>query len=171
MDLRRRRYHGVAELDAQHEELFRRVDRLLDAMSRARPQRGLVPLAFLQRHVKDDSRPKERLMRELAYPDAALHAAEHLAFAAEIAALRSRVRARGGATARLVLRLEREVTGWLRITSIDQSCARPLRPRAARRQAPVFAALPRLCAAIKAAIGALIAARRRVPVAARRGGC
>ena len=107
---------GVAELDAQHEELFRRVDRLLDAMLARDRSEASCLIAFLQHHVTDHFAAEERLMREVAYPDAALHAAEHLAFAAEIAALAAMF-ALEGATARLVLRLEREVTSWLQITS------------------------------------------------------
>lgn len=116
---------GVAELDAQHEELFRRVDRLLDAMLARDRSEASCLIAFLQHHVTDHFAAEERLMREVAYPDAALHAAEHLAFAAEIAALAAMF-ALEGATARLVLRLERDVTSWLQdhVYSTDHALAR-----------------------------------------------
>ena len=52
-------------------------------------------------------------MRETAYPDLELHVAEHAAFTAEIAEL-VRTLAEQGPSARLVVSLEREVTGWLR---------------------------------------------------------
>jgi len=116
---------GVTELDAQHEELFRRVDRLLDAMLARDRSEASCLLAFLQRHVKDHFAAEEQLMREVAYPGAALHAAEHVAFAAEIAALAAMF-ALEGASARLVLRLEREVTRWLQdhVYSTDHALAR-----------------------------------------------
>ncbi|HSD21328.1 MAG TPA: bacteriohemerythrin [Anaeromyxobacter sp.] len=116
---------GVAELDAQHEELFRRVDRLLDAMLARDRSEASCLIAFLQHHVTDHFAAEERLMREVAYPDAALHAAEHLAFATQIAALAA-LFALEGATARLVLRLEREVTSWLQdhVYSTDHALAR-----------------------------------------------
>jgi hemerythrin len=116
---------GVAALDAQHEEFFRRVDRLLDAMLARDRSEASCLLAFLQRHVTDHFAAEERLMREVGYPDAALHAAEHLAFAAEIAALGAMF-ALEGATARLVLRLERDVTSWLQdhVYSTDHALAR-----------------------------------------------
>jgi hemerythrin len=116
---------GVAELDAQHEELFRRVDRLLDAMLARDRSEASCLLAFLQQHVTDHFAAEERLMREVAYPDAALHAAEHTKFAAEIAALAA-IFALEGATARLVLRLERDVTRWLQdhVYSTDHALAR-----------------------------------------------
>jgi hemerythrin len=133
---------GVTELDAQHEELFRRVDRLLDAMLARDRSEASCLLAFLQRHVKDHFAAEEQLMRELAYPDAALHAAEHVAFAAEIEAL-TRVLTLEGATARFVLRLEREVTGWLQdhVYATDHALARfVLALRGV--QAPVLAGAP-----------------------------
>jgi hemerythrin len=116
---------GVAELDAQHQELFRRVDRLLDAMLARDRSEATGLLAFLQRHVTVHLVAEEQLMREVAYPDAALHSAEHRAFAAEIDALAS-LSALEGPTARLVLRLEREVTSWLQnhVYSTDRSLAR-----------------------------------------------
>lgn len=130
---------GIAELDAQHEELFRRVDRLLDAMLAHDRSEASCLLAFLQRHVTDHFAAEERIMREVAYPDAALHAAEHVAFAAEIAALAAMF-ALEGASARLVLRLERGVTRWLQdhVYSTDHALARfvlALKPE----QAHVFA--------------------------------
>ena len=135
---------GVAELDAQHEELFRRVDQLLDAMLARDRSEATGLLAFLQRHVVTHFAAEEQLMRELAYPDAALHAAEHVAYAAEIDAL-ARLFALEGPTARLVLRLERGVTSWLQdhIYSTDRSLARFLRnPRAQPPGGPPVQALP-----------------------------
>jgi hemerythrin len=116
---------GVAELDAQHEELFRRVDRLLDAMLARDRSEATGLLAFLQRHVTFHFAAEEQLMREVAFPDAALHSAEHLAFAAEIQTL-ANLFAADGPTARLVLRLEQGVTSWLQdhVYTTDRSLAR-----------------------------------------------
>ena len=116
---------GVAELDAQHEELFRRFDRLLDAMLARDRSEASHLIAFLQHYVRDHFAAEERLMREVAYPDAMLHAAEHAAFSSEIDTL-ARLLADEGASARLVLRLEREVTSWLQghVSSTDHALAR-----------------------------------------------
>lgn len=135
---------GVAELDAQHEELFRRVDRLLDAMLARDRSEATGLLAFLERHVAAHFAEEERLMRERSYPDAVPHAAEHLAYAAEIQAL-AQLFAREGPTARLVFRLERGVTSWLQdhVYSTDRLLARfLLGPRAiAATDAPPAQAL------------------------------
>ena len=104
---------GVPELDAQHEELFRRVEQPVDAMLVHDRSEAVRLLAFLETYVRDHFAAEERVMRETAYPDLELHVAEHAAFTAEIAEL-VRTLAEQGPSARLVVSLEREVTGWLR---------------------------------------------------------
>jgi hemerythrin len=104
---------GVPELDGQHEELFRRFDRLLDAMLVHDRSEAARLLAFLETHVRDHLAVEERVMRETGYPDVGSHVAEHAAFTAAIAALVGALADRGP-SAWLVLRLEREVTGWMR---------------------------------------------------------
>ena len=128
---------GVPELDAHHEELFRRVDRLLDAMLVHDRSEAVRLLAFLQTYARDHFEAEERLMRESAYPDLELHVAEHVAFSAEIAEL-VRTLAEQGPSASLVLRLEREVTGWLRdhIYSTDLALGRYLVSRRWTRSEP-----------------------------------
>ena len=123
---------GVPELDAQHEELFGRVDRLLDAMLVHDRTEAVRLIGFLERYVDEHFAAEERLMRESDYPDRELHTAEHRAFRADIAGLVESLAAEG-TTARLVLRLEREVTSWLRdhVYSTDLCLGRWLVSRAA----------------------------------------
>ena len=104
---------GVPDLDAQHRELFTRVDRLLDSMLHGDRGEAATLAAFLRDHVVLHFAAEEQLMQELRYPDAAHHTEEHRAFAASMLELDSAFRERG-ATAELVLRLESEVTAWLR---------------------------------------------------------
>ncbi len=104
---------GVADLDAQHRELFERVDRLLDAMLRGDRGEAATLASFLREHVVLHFAAEERLMREHRYPDAAAHAAEHAAFAGSMLELDATMRQRG-ASAERVLRLEREVVAWIR---------------------------------------------------------
>jgi hemerythrin len=104
---------GVPDLDAQHRELFARVDRLLDAMLHGERSEAAQLAAFLREHVVLHFAAEEQLMRDLGYPDAAAHAAEHLSFAASMLELDAALRSRG-ATAELVLRLEKEAVAWLR---------------------------------------------------------
>jgi hemerythrin len=104
---------GVTDLDAQHRELFARVDRLLDAMLHGERSEAAQLAAFLRDHVVLHFAAEEQLMHDLGYRDAARHAAEHRVFAASMLELDAAMRARG-ATAELVLRLERESVSWLR---------------------------------------------------------
>jgi hemerythrin len=104
---------GVPDLDAQQRELFARVDRLLDAMLHGERSEAAQISAFLREHVVLHFAAEEQLMRDLGYPEIAAHAAEHQAFAASVLELDAAMRSRG-ATAELVLRLEREVVAWLR---------------------------------------------------------
>jgi hemerythrin len=104
---------GVPDLDAQQRELFARVDRLLDAMLHGERSEAAQLAAFLREHVVLHFAAEEQLMRDLGYPEAAAHAAEHREFAASMLELDGALRSRG-ATAELVLRLEKETVAWLR---------------------------------------------------------
>jgi hemerythrin len=104
---------GVPDLDAQHRELFTRVDRLLDSMLRGDRTEARQLAMFLREHVVLHFAAEEQLMHDLGYPEAGDHQAEHRAFAASMVELDSAMADRG-ATAELVLRLEREVSAWLR---------------------------------------------------------
>jgi len=104
---------GVTDLDAQHRELFARVDRLLDAMLHGERSEAAQLAAFLRDHVVLHFAAEEQLMRDVGYHDAERHVAEHRAFAASMLELDAALRSRG-ATAELVLRLEQEAVAWLR---------------------------------------------------------
>jgi hemerythrin len=104
---------GVPDLDAQHRELFTRVDKLLDSMLHGDRTEAAQLASFLREHVVLYFAAEEQIMHDLRYPEAGPHVAEHGAFAASILELDAAFRERG-ATADLVLRLEREVVAWLR---------------------------------------------------------
>lgn len=104
---------GVTDLDAQHRELFARVDRLLDAMLHGERAEAAQLANFLRDHVVLHFAAEEQLMHDLGYRDADHHVAEHRAFAASMLELDVALRSKG-ATAELVLRLERETVAWLR---------------------------------------------------------
>ena len=103
---------GVPALDEQHRELFRRVDRLLDAvLRRDRSEAGRL-LGWLRGYVTEHFAEEERLMAELGYPDAERHVEEHRRFARALAGLEAEFAAHG-ATAALVFQLEQQAVGWL----------------------------------------------------------
>ena len=103
---------GDRELDAQHRELFARIDRLLDAMLRNDRSEAARLLAFLREYAVVHFAAEERLMETSAYPDAQRHVVEHRRFGATLRELDAEFREEGP-TASLVLRLEREAVAWL----------------------------------------------------------
>jgi len=105
---------GVPEIDAQHEELFRRLDALVESIrgGRSRDEVGST-LSFLREYARSHFAAEEALMAAQGYPGLADHRAEHETFAAELVSLDAE-RQRDGATASLVIRVNAQLTGWLR---------------------------------------------------------
>jgi hemerythrin len=104
---------GIPEIDAQHQELFRRVDRLLEATLAGDHREAGATLAFLGEYALTHFSTEERFMREVGYPGLARHREEHEFFVADLRSL-DRDLAGGGATPELVARLNRQVGDWLR---------------------------------------------------------
>src|SRR5512136_2487135 len=79
---------GDPEIDAQHRELFHRIDKLLAATAdrRARSEVGRL-LTFLGDYVVSHFEAEERLMADSGYPEAAPHRDEHRRFVADYARL------------------------------------------------------------------------------------
>jgi hemerythrin len=128
---------GVPELDERHRELFERVDLLLDAMLKQdRSEAGRL-LEFMRQYTKTHFSGEEQLMASLSYPSAALHAAEHRRFAAAMREL-DEAYSSSGATAELVLKLEREVVGWLHdhVYSTDVALGRYVQSSRSRTPIP-----------------------------------
>jgi len=105
---------GIAEIDGQHQELFRRLDALHEAIrgGRSREEVGRT-LAFLREYAVQHFGAEEALMVDRGYPGLADHRAEHVAFVGELEALEAEHR-RDGPTASLIIRVNTQLTGWLR---------------------------------------------------------
>lgn len=120
---------GIEEIDAEHRELFARVERLVDA-SRARrgKEEVLALLDFLGSYVTDHFAHEEARM--LGYPGAAAHELEHRRFAREVNALRAEARAKGPSPL-LVIQVGNRVATWLRehIYRTDRALGEWLRGR------------------------------------------
>lgn len=105
---------GVAEIDAQHRELFRRAERLITTL-RAGDRGEVLPLlAYLDEYVVHHFEAEERLMKEVGYPGREAHAAVHQAFRADFAALVRDFR-RTGPTALVALTVHNWLSDWLRM--------------------------------------------------------
>jgi hemerythrin-like metal-binding protein len=105
---------NVPEIDRQHQELFRRVDLLVEAMrmGRGRAEVGSL-VSFLELYVAEHFALEEQYMETNGYPRLAAHRAEHRTFTREFQRLKDEHDATGATTA-LVLAVNQSVAGWLR---------------------------------------------------------
>jgi hemerythrin len=126
---------GVDAIDAQHQELFLRVNALLAALERQSPGDELRRLVdFLGGYVARHFADEERLMQRNGYPDYASHRQQHEAFVAEFGALKAELQ-RGGASAALAVQVNHRICSWLleHIGHVDRALATYLAGRAAAR--------------------------------------
>jgi hemerythrin len=116
---------GVPEIDAQHQEIFRRAERLIVAL-RAGDRGEVLPLlAYLDEYVTHHFEAEERLMNELSYPERDAHHAAHQAFQVEFGAFVKDFR-RSGPTALIALTIHNWLSDWLRqhLCGVDQEFGR-----------------------------------------------
>lgn len=105
---------GVPQIDEEHQELFARVNKLLDAMARAKAKEEIEPvIAFLSDYVTSHFGGEQRLMQLHRYPDVAEHVAQHAYFVGEFKALAAEFQ-RAGPTALLGIKLNKLLCDWLR---------------------------------------------------------
>jgi len=120
---------GVPLIDQQHQELFRRVNSLLEVMHRgfARLETEHM-LVFLAGYTVQHFKAEEELMARHGFPDQGPHRQAHAAFEAKLEALRTKFEAEGS-TCDLSIAVNRMVCGWLRehTTGADVALARHLR--------------------------------------------
>ena len=109
---------GFPTIDAQHRELFDRLDRLLQAGHEGRSAAEIGDmLDFLGHYVVAHFSNEERLMAQTSYPGLDDHRAEHQQFRHE------------GPSLTIVVRVSDRVTAWLRehIYRADRTLARWLK--------------------------------------------
>lgn len=123
---------GNAEIDEQHEELFRRAERLIVAL-RGGDRTEVEPLVgYLNDYVVSHFQAEDRLMRESRYPRLDEHNRAHAGFRRQFAEL-FRDYQRKGATALVAMTIHNWVQAWLteHVAGMDQDLGRWLaRPRA-----------------------------------------
>jgi hemerythrin len=123
---------GHDEIDRQHQELFRRLSALLEAMLRG--DRGEIErlFDFLGTYVVEHFGAEERLMRASDFPGYVVHKAAHERFVRDYQDLGKMLGAHG-ATAAVIIRTKTWISDWLtvHIGATDQAFARHLRARVA----------------------------------------
>jgi hemerythrin len=104
---------GVPEIDAQHQELFRRAARLIAALRAGDPTEVGPLVSYLTEYVVTHFEAEESVMRAREYPGFATHRAAHEAFKRDFAALVADYE-RKGATPLVALTLHNWLSDWLR---------------------------------------------------------
>jgi hemerythrin-like metal-binding protein len=104
---------GIDAIDAQHQELFGRANRLLAAMeSRRGSQEVSTLLHFLETYTEEHFRAEEASMGRAGYPGLAAHHALHGEFEAELSALRT-AHDQGSSLSLLAIRANGLLCDWL----------------------------------------------------------
>ncbi len=103
---------GVKWQDAQHKELFQRVNMLLDAMSVGKGKDEVKRLfAFLDEYFTTHFEAEEAVMKKFGFPGEAGHKNEHMNFRNDIARIRQECS--DVVTTAVVIRTQRYVVNWL----------------------------------------------------------
>lgn len=104
---------GVDEIDAQHQELFRRAERFVSALRSGDSAEVSPLLRYLGEYVVEHFTAEERFMREIGFPGLEGHRAAHLAFREDFATMAADFE-RKGATPLVALTLHNWLSDWLR---------------------------------------------------------
>ncbi|MGE5673453.1 MAG: bacteriohemerythrin [Mycobacterium leprae] len=104
---------GIAQVDEQHQELFRRINALLDASLQGKGKMEVGnTLDFLQVYVVTHFADEEALMARNQYPGLARHKELHNAFVADVNKVKETFE-QDGASAVLVIMVQRQISQWL----------------------------------------------------------
>ncbi len=104
---------GVTEIDAQHKELYRRIDRFLRALAEKRGRKELQPLvAYLEEYIREHFATEQQMMELSGYAGLGDHMAEHQWFENEYERLCDQLE-REGPTLGLARELVSLLVGWL----------------------------------------------------------
>lgn len=122
---------GVREIDEQHKEMFRQINRLLDACHQGRGHEAVgTVLNFLDSYSRKHFQLEEQYMLDYHYPDYKQHKAQHQEFIGNVAEVKRRFLAEGPGV-HIVVITNRVLAGWLNshIRKVDKVLGKYLRPK------------------------------------------
>ncbi len=119
---------GHADIDAQHQELFRRADRLLEAMLAGDRSNIESLFDFLGSYVVDHFAAEEQLITSSQFPGYTVHKAAHERFVRDYQSLR-KLHQDSGASAAVAIKARTWLGEWLKnhIGQTDQLFAKHLK--------------------------------------------
>lgn len=123
---------GNADIDAQHQEIFRRLADLVEALEQARDADIGKMFAFLGDYVVEHFGAEERAMERTRYPGKTVHVAAHARFVRQYGELKELYDA-AGPTLAVAVKTATWIQDWLRshIYGADRALATHLRASAA----------------------------------------
>jgi hemerythrin len=123
---------GVPEIDHQHQELFVRIERLVDGVGRGKQADVERLLEFLGQYVVKHFGAEERWMLRSAYPDYARHKGEHERFIRDYEQMTREFREKGP-NVLAGIRMNNWISAWLvqHISRSDMELGRFLAGRVA----------------------------------------
>ena len=104
---------GINVIDNQHQEMFIRYNRLVDAIQNGGVKQELASIiSFLQDYSIDHFGTEETLMDRYSYPDAPAHKAQHATFVRDFAAAKKQLET-SGVSADLAVGIVNKLGEWL----------------------------------------------------------
>ncbi|MDH4224609.1 MAG: bacteriohemerythrin [Deltaproteobacteria bacterium] len=113
---------GVDLIDAQHKELFVRINQLLDACTQGKGSEEVGGvIKFLEDYVVTHFGDEQNLMTKYQYPEYESHFAMHVKFVEEFQKLKGLFE-KEGATINFVIQVNQVVVDWLvnHISKVDK---------------------------------------------------
>lgn len=124
---------GVADIDDQHRELFRRFNALISACKQGQGREEVMRiLQFLDDYIRSHFHEEEAMQLKSNYPDYSEHRAQHENFIATTEALTAQFSSEG-ATLELLVKTNTMLMEWLigHIRKTDRAFANFLMPNRA----------------------------------------
>jgi hemerythrin len=124
---------GIAEIDAQHQELFRRAGELLEGLRKGEPDEIGTHIEFLHEYAVVHFGAEEASMRMAGYPGYLRHKAEHDRFIGDLLTL-AEDHDRSGPGAFMALKASHWLSQWLKqhVSGTDAEMGRYLARRSTR---------------------------------------
>ena len=105
---------GNDEIDSQHKEIFKRVNKLLSAMADGSGKETIGKLiAFLTEYVASHFSAEEALMRKHCYTDYLPHQMQHNLLTTDVLRIKQEFEGQG-ASSDLVIQIQKKVCNWLK---------------------------------------------------------
>src|SRR5512143_1625433 len=120
---------GIPVIDAQHQEIFRRINSLLEACKEGKGKEAVGDVvSFLEDYVVEHFAAEENIQLHYQYPDYRGHKQMHELFIKDIEALKKKFETEG-ASLTMVLETNRVAVDWLikHIKKVDKALADHLR--------------------------------------------